>query len=106
MPSASPGERVMTVGDGRNDIEMLAWATRLGGRGVAMGQAPPEVVEAAAEVTERDTADGLALALAGLRAAGAPRSGAGRTSLFLALLGLESGLVSKEGCPSGRWSWS
>lgn len=72
-----PGERVMTVGDGRNDIEMLAWATGLGGRGVAMGQAPPEVVEAASEVTERDTADGLALALAGLRAAGAPRSGAG-----------------------------
>jgi 5-amino-6-(5-phospho-D-ribitylamino)uracil phosphatase len=60
------GERVMVVGDGRNDIEMLAWAVRIGGRGVAMGQAPDEVLSAASEVTERDTADGLALALAGL----------------------------------------
>ena len=61
-----PGERVMAVGDGRNDIEMLAWATSIGGRGVAMGQAPDEVVAAASEVTQRDTADGLALALASL----------------------------------------
>lgn len=61
-----PGERVMTVGDGRNDIEMLAWASSIGGRGVAMGQAPEEVVAAASEVTQRDTADGLALALASL----------------------------------------
>jgi 5-amino-6-(5-phospho-D-ribitylamino)uracil phosphatase len=60
------GERVMAVGDGRNDIEMLAWAVSIGGRGVAMGQAPEEVLSAASEVTERDTADGLALALAGL----------------------------------------
>ena len=30
---------VLAVGDGRNDVEMLAWA----GRGVAMGQAPVEV---------------------------------------------------------------
>ena len=30
---------VLAIGDGRNDLEMLAWA----GRGVAMGQAPPEV---------------------------------------------------------------
>jgi 5-amino-6-(5-phospho-D-ribitylamino)uracil phosphatase len=60
------GNRVMVVGDGRNDIEMLAWAVSIGGRGVAMGQAPDEVLSAASEVTERDTADGLALALAGL----------------------------------------
>lgn len=61
-----PGERVMAVGDGRNDIEMLAWASGLGGRGIAMGQAPEEVVAVASEVTDRDTADGLALALASL----------------------------------------
>lgn len=61
-----PRDRVMAVGDGRNDIEMLAWAAGLGGRGIAMGQAPEEVVAVASEVTERDTADGLALALASL----------------------------------------
>lgn len=61
-----PRDRVMAVGDGRNDIEMLAWAAGLGGRGIAMGQAPEEVVAVASEVTDRDTADGLALALASL----------------------------------------
>lgn len=38
---------VLAVGDGRNDVEMLAWA----GRGVAMGQAPAEVQAAADAVT-------------------------------------------------------
>ncbi|MFP5416185.1 MAG: HAD family hydrolase [Actinomycetes bacterium] len=38
---------VLALGDGRNDIEMLAWA----GRGVAMGAAPPEVLAAADAVT-------------------------------------------------------
>lgn len=38
---------VLAVGDGRNDVEMLAWA----GRGVAMGQAPAEVHAAADAVT-------------------------------------------------------
>ena len=38
---------VLAVGDGRNDLEMLQWA----GRGVAMGQAPAEVVAAADDVT-------------------------------------------------------
>jgi hydroxymethylpyrimidine pyrophosphatase-like HAD family hydrolase len=38
---------VLAVGDGRNDAEMLAWA----GRGVAMGQAPPEVRQIADAVT-------------------------------------------------------
>lgn len=61
-----PPERVMTVGDGRNDIEMLAWAASLGGRGIAMGQAPDEVIAVASEVTGRDTDDGLAQALATL----------------------------------------
>lgn len=58
------GEHVVVVGDGRNDIEMLAWTARNGGRAIAMGQAPPEVVEVASEVTARDTDGGLAQALA------------------------------------------
>jgi hydroxymethylpyrimidine pyrophosphatase-like HAD family hydrolase len=47
---------VLAVGDGRNDLEMFAWA----GRSVAMGQAPPEVREAADEVCADVFADGLA----------------------------------------------
>ncbi len=50
---------VLAIGDGRNDIEMLAWA----GRGVAMGQAPLEVQEAADDVTETVVNDGVALEL-------------------------------------------
>lgn len=38
---------VLALGDGRNDIEMLAWA----GRGVAMGDAPDEVKQCATDVT-------------------------------------------------------
>lgn len=38
---------VLAIGDGRNDIEMLEWA----GRGVAMGDAPDVVKEAADAVT-------------------------------------------------------
>lgn len=37
----------LAVGDGVNDLEMLAWAAR----GVAMGHAPAAVIEAADEVT-------------------------------------------------------
>jgi hydroxymethylpyrimidine pyrophosphatase-like HAD family hydrolase len=40
---------VLALGDGRNDIEMLGWA----GRGVAMGDAPDEVKQAATDVTGR-----------------------------------------------------
>ena len=47
---------VLAVGDGRNDLEMFAWA----GRSVAMGQAPPEVQEAADEVCADVYTDGLA----------------------------------------------
>ena len=47
---------VLAIGDGRNDSEMLAWA----GRGVAMGQAPAEVKEAADHVTGRVEDDGAA----------------------------------------------
>nr|WP_240895447.1 HAD family hydrolase [Kineococcus siccus] len=46
----------VAVGDGRNDIEMLRWAAR----GVAMGNAPAQVQEAADEVTGPVSADGLA----------------------------------------------
>jgi HAD superfamily hydrolase (TIGR01484 family) len=47
---------VLAIGDGRNDIEMLQWA----GRGVAMGQAPADVVEAADAVTAPVDEDGVA----------------------------------------------
>jgi HAD superfamily hydrolase (TIGR01484 family) len=47
---------VLAIGDGRNDIEMLAWA----GRGVAMGQAVQEVIDAADAVTGTVDEDGAA----------------------------------------------
>ena len=50
---------VLAIGDGRNDIEMLTWA----GRGVAMGQAAPEVIAAADDVTATVVDDGCALEL-------------------------------------------
>jgi len=50
---------VLAVGDGRNDVEMLRWA----GRGVAMGQSPLEVQEAADDVTETVENDGVAVEL-------------------------------------------
>ena len=55
-------QNTVAVGDGRNDIEMLGWA----GRGVAMGQAPDEVKEAADEVTTTVDEDGLARVLRSL----------------------------------------
>ena len=42
-----PAADVLAFGDGRNDIEMLRWA----GRGVAIGDAPAEVQEAADDVS-------------------------------------------------------
>ncbi len=60
-----PRSRVMVVGDGRNDIDMLVWAAEQG-RAVAMGQAPPEVRAAANELTSSDLDDGVALALAAI----------------------------------------
>jgi 5-amino-6-(5-phospho-D-ribitylamino)uracil phosphatase len=59
-----PRTRVMAVGDGRNDIEMLEWAAA-SGRGVAMGQAPGEVKAAANETTGSDLQDGVAILLSG-----------------------------------------
>lgn len=47
---------VLALGDGRNDIEMLAWA----GRGVAIGDASPEVQAAADHVTGRFADGGTA----------------------------------------------
>ncbi len=51
---------VLAIGDGRNDIEMLEWA----GRGVAMGQAVQEVLDAADDVTATVYDDGAALEIA------------------------------------------
>ena len=50
---------VLAIGDGRNDIEMLRWA----GRGVAMGQAVPEVQAAADAVSATVHDDGAAVEL-------------------------------------------
>jgi len=52
-------EDVLAIGDGRNDLEMLAWA----GRGVAMGQAIEVVREAADDVTASVYDDGAAIEL-------------------------------------------
>jgi Cof subfamily protein (haloacid dehalogenase superfamily) len=54
-----PRSRVMAVGDGRNDIDMLLWASAEG-RGVAMGQSPAEVMAVANEVTATDIDEGVA----------------------------------------------
>jgi HAD superfamily hydrolase (TIGR01484 family) len=53
-------DEVLAIGDGRNDLEMLRWA----GRGVAMGQAVPEVHEAADATTLSVDEDGAAVELA------------------------------------------
>jgi len=50
---------VLAIGDGRNDVEMLEWA----GRGVAMGQAVPEVQEVADATTLSVDDDGAAVEL-------------------------------------------
>ena len=52
-------EDVLAIGDGRNDVEMLRWAAR----GVAMGQAVPEVHEAADATTESVYDEGAAVEL-------------------------------------------
>jgi Cof subfamily protein (haloacid dehalogenase superfamily) len=60
-----PGDRLVAVGDGRNDIEMFQWAGR-SGRAVAMGQAPDEVKAAATEVAASIEDDGLVAVLRSL----------------------------------------
>jgi Cof subfamily protein (haloacid dehalogenase superfamily) len=57
-----PRSRVLAIGDGRNDIDMLEWAS-VEGRGVAMGQAPDVVRAVANEVTATDLDDGVARVL-------------------------------------------
>jgi len=58
-PLGIGAERIVTFGDMPNDVPMLRWA----GLGVAMGNAHPEAVEAADEVTARNSDDGLAQVL-------------------------------------------
>ncbi|MFF7684399.1 HAD family hydrolase [Microbacterium sp. NPDC007973] len=59
-------ERVLVMGDGRNDIEMMQWAVRNGGRAIAMHQGPPEVHAAAGEVGLSVTDGGVAAILRAL----------------------------------------
>ena len=54
-----PLDRVIAVGDGRNDIDMFTWAGAAG-RSVAMGQAPAEVRGAANETADDVDHAGLA----------------------------------------------
>lgn len=55
-PLGISAEDVLAFGDMPNDIPMLAWA----GHGVAMGNAHPEVLAVANEVTSPNTSDGVA----------------------------------------------
>ncbi|MDR2470763.1 MAG: Cof-type HAD-IIB family hydrolase [Treponema sp.] len=57
--SGVPPERIMAIGDNHNDMEMIRGA----GFGVAMGNAIPELKEAARWVTASNDEDGLALAI-------------------------------------------
>ena len=57
-----PLDRVIAVGDGRNDIDMFTWAGAAG-RSVAMGQAPHEVRAAANEAAADIDHAGLAAVL-------------------------------------------
>jgi hydroxymethylpyrimidine pyrophosphatase-like HAD family hydrolase len=66
---------VLAVGDGRNDLEMFAWA----GHAVAMGQAPVEVAEAADAVVATVDEDGLADVLEPLVGLDDPAPAAGRS---------------------------
>ena len=60
-----PRSRVIAMGDGRNDIDMLEWAA-VEGAGVAMGQAPDEVIAVANARTASDIDDGVAAYLSTL----------------------------------------
>lgn len=57
-----PRDRVVVIGDGRNDIDMLEWAG-VHGRAVAMAHSPEEVLAAATEVTTSLFEDGAARVL-------------------------------------------
>ncbi|OBF55667.1 HAD family hydrolase [Mycobacterium sp. 852002-50816_SCH5313054-b] len=58
-PRGITSDEVVAFGDMPNDIPMLRWA----GHGVAMGNAHPDVVAAADEVTAPNTDDGVARVL-------------------------------------------
>jgi Cof subfamily protein (haloacid dehalogenase superfamily) len=58
-PLGIAAEDVVAFGDMPNDVPMIRWA----GHGVAMGNAHPEVIAAANEVTTPNTDDGLARVL-------------------------------------------
>jgi Cof subfamily protein (haloacid dehalogenase superfamily) len=58
-PLGITAEDIVAFGDMPNDVPMLRWA----GLGVAMGNAHPEAMEAADEVTAPNTDDGLARVL-------------------------------------------
>jgi Cof subfamily protein (haloacid dehalogenase superfamily) len=52
-------ERVLAVGDSRNDVPMLRWA----GIGVAMGNSEPDVQRSIGRVTKSNAEDGVARAI-------------------------------------------
>jgi len=52
--------QVLVVGDGRNDVGMFRWAQAHGGRAIAMGQGPDEVLSEAGEITASVHAGGVA----------------------------------------------
>jgi hydroxymethylpyrimidine pyrophosphatase-like HAD family hydrolase len=54
--------QVIAFGDMPNDLSMLSWA----GRGIAMANAHPTVLAAAAEVTRSNDEDGVALVIEGI----------------------------------------
>jgi hydroxymethylpyrimidine pyrophosphatase-like HAD family hydrolase len=58
-PLGITAEDVVAFGDMPNDVPMLLWA----GHGVAMGNAHPDAIAAANEVTASNTEDGLARVL-------------------------------------------
>jgi hydroxymethylpyrimidine pyrophosphatase-like HAD family hydrolase len=60
-----PRDRVLAIGDGRNDVDMLEWAAEFG-RGVAMGHAPLDVIAAGNETTASVAEDGAARTLESL----------------------------------------
>lgn len=61
-----PGDQVLVMGDGRNDIEMFRWARSIGGYAYAMGQGPEEVRLEATATTASVDQDGVAQVLGSL----------------------------------------
>jgi Cof subfamily protein (haloacid dehalogenase superfamily) len=62
-------ERVLAIGDSRNDVPMLQWA----GIGVAMANALPEVRQSVSHVTAANDRDGVALAIERFALAGSEK---------------------------------